>query len=51
MPRGVERKVPVPEQEMEKSNSDDLCVVCFREIVIFSVGECDHAVCFECSVR
>ncbi|XP_059475532.1 E3 ubiquitin-protein ligase ZNF598 isoform X2 [Neocloeon triangulifer] len=27
------------------------CVVCFKESEIFSVGECDHPVCFECSTR
>ena len=44
------------------SNSDDLdssqeegnnpsCVVCFRKVKIYSIGECDHAVCHECSIR
>lgn len=27
------------------------CVVCFKEAEIFSVGECDHPVCYECSTR
>lgn len=35
----------------KKSESEDPCVVCFRECKYFSVGECDHPVCFECSTR
>nr|XP_032520590.1 E3 ubiquitin-protein ligase ZNF598 [Danaus plexippus plexippus] len=27
------------------------CVVCFKTVVYFSIGECDHPVCFECSTR
>lgn len=30
---------------------DELCVVCFRPVEIYSVGECDHPVCYECSTR
>ncbi|CAO1321783.1 unnamed protein product [Diamesa hyperborea] len=30
---------------------NDNCVVCFREIDIFSIGECNHPVCHECSAR
>lgn len=30
---------------------NDNCVVCFREIEIFSIGECNHPVCQECSAR
>lgn len=29
----------------------DNCVVCFREMEIFSLGECNHPVCYECSAR
>ncbi|KAJ8883750.1 hypothetical protein PR048_015604 [Dryococelus australis] len=29
----------------------ETCVVCFKNVTIFSVGECDHAVCYECSTR
>lgn len=28
---------------------DKTCVVCFKIVDIFSVGECDHPVCYECS--
>lgn len=34
-----------------ESFEEDPCVVCFRECKYFSVGECDHPVCFECSTR
>ncbi|XP_066259640.1 E3 ubiquitin-protein ligase ZNF598 [Euwallacea similis] len=33
------------------SDSDNLCVVCFKDVKIYSVGVCDHPVCFECSTR
>lgn len=28
---------------------DKTCVVCFKIVDIFSIGECDHPVCYECS--
>ncbi|XP_055321640.1 E3 ubiquitin-protein ligase ZNF598 [Sitodiplosis mosellana] len=33
------------------SESDKTCVVCFKIVDIFSIGECDHPVCYECSTR
>lgn len=27
------------------------CVVCFKNVEIYSIGECDHPVCYECSTR
>lgn len=30
---------------------EEVCVVCFRRLEIYSVGECDHPVCYECSTR
>ncbi|KAF6200717.1 hypothetical protein GE061_005161 [Apolygus lucorum] len=30
---------------------ENTCVVCFKEVEIFSIGQCDHPVCFECSTR
>ncbi|KAF4529921.1 hypothetical protein B566_EDAN018058 [Ephemera danica] len=32
---------------------DDIntCVVCFKNVEFYSVGQCDHPVCFECSTR
>lgn len=30
---------------------DNTCVVCFKVVEIFSIGECDHPVCYECSTR
>nr|XP_026488234.1 E3 ubiquitin-protein ligase ZNF598 [Vanessa tameamea] len=32
-------------------NDNTTCVVCFKNVVYFSIGECDHPVCFECSTR
>ncbi|XP_050670771.1 E3 ubiquitin-protein ligase ZNF598 [Leptidea sinapis] len=33
------------------SNENTTCVVCFKNVLYFSIGECDHPVCFECSTR
>lgn len=35
------------------ASADDgnACVVCFKNVDLFSVGECDHPVCYECSTR
>jgi len=34
------------------SESDgNICVVCFKSVDIFSIGICDHPVCYECSTR
>ncbi|KAL1495013.1 hypothetical protein ABEB36_010503 [Hypothenemus hampei] len=33
------------------TEGDNLCVVCFKNVEIYSIGICDHAVCFECSTR
>ncbi|KAG8224850.1 hypothetical protein J437_LFUL005453 [Ladona fulva] len=32
-------------------NSENICVVCFKVVEIYSIGECDHPVCYECSTR
>lgn len=31
--------------------NDNTCVVCFKVVEIYSIGECDHPVCYECSTR
>lgn len=31
--------------------TDDICVLCCRNISIYAVGICDHHVCYECSTR
>lgn len=41
---------------MSRNNDDDsynenTCVVCFKNVDIYSVGDCDHPVCYECSTR
>ncbi|KAJ8916113.1 hypothetical protein NQ315_004480, partial [Exocentrus adspersus] len=33
------------------SYNENLCVVCFKNVEIYSIGVCDHPVCFECSTR
>lgn len=33
------------------SYDENACVVCFKNVDLFSVGECDHPVCYECSTR
>ncbi|EDV37784.1 uncharacterized protein Dana_GF13628 [Drosophila ananassae] len=30
---------------------DNACVVCFKNVDIYSIGDCDHPVCYECSTR
>ncbi|XP_045476848.1 E3 ubiquitin-protein ligase ZNF598 [Harmonia axyridis] len=32
-------------------DNENLCVLCFKNVEIYSIGICDHAVCFECSTR
>lgn len=32
-------------------DSENACVVCFKNVEIYSIGECDHPVCYECSTR
>ncbi|KAK6643182.1 hypothetical protein RUM43_004685 [Polyplax serrata] len=36
-----------------KSNEgqENICVVCFKNVEIYSIGSCDHMVCYECSTR
>ncbi|KAF5290869.1 hypothetical protein FQR65_LT11508 [Abscondita terminalis] len=36
---------------LNSSESENACVVCFKNVDLFSVGVCDHPVCFECSTR
>lgn len=40
------------DQEAQNSiDNENLCVVCFKTAEIYSIGVCDHPVCFECSTR
>lgn len=32
-------------------NDNNTCVVCFKNVLYYSIGECDHPVCYECSTR
>ncbi|EDW32892.1 GL10221 [Drosophila persimilis] len=36
---------------LDTSNDDNACVVCFKNFDIYSIGDCDHPVCYECSTR
>ncbi|CAG9860455.1 unnamed protein product [Phyllotreta striolata] len=38
-------------QLANSSESENICIVCFKNVEIYSIGSCDHAVCFECSTR
>lgn len=38
-------------EQTDKDPSAVSCVVCFKHTEIFSIGECDHVVCYECSAR
>lgn len=33
------------------SADDNTCVLCFKNVEIYSIGDCDHPVCHECSTR
>lgn len=33
------------------ATAENACCVCFRDVGIYSIGTCDHPVCFECSTR
>lgn len=35
----------------ENSNPDNACVVCFKNVEIYSIGMCEHPVCHDCSTR
>ncbi|XP_032585585.1 E3 ubiquitin-protein ligase ZNF598 [Drosophila mojavensis] len=35
----------------QPGNDDNACVVCFKNVEIYSIGDCDHPVCYECSTR
>ncbi|XP_023177787.2 E3 ubiquitin-protein ligase ZNF598 [Drosophila hydei] len=35
----------------QSGNDDNACVVCFKNVEIYSIGDCDHPVCYECSTR
>ncbi|XP_035911847.1 LOW QUALITY PROTEIN: E3 ubiquitin-protein ligase ZNF598 [Anopheles stephensi] len=45
--KAVQDKAAVSEAE----TTETLCVVCFKPIVYFAIGECDHLCCYECSTR
>ncbi|KAI5728761.1 hypothetical protein M8J77_020695 [Diaphorina citri] len=32
-------------------NPDEPCVVCFKKVRYYSIGSCDHPVCYECCTR
>jgi hypothetical protein len=36
---------------MSDEDEEDTCVVCFKNADLYSVGQCDHPVCYECSTR
>ncbi|XP_033254091.1 E3 ubiquitin-protein ligase ZNF598-like [Drosophila miranda] len=36
---------------LDTSNDDNACVVCFKNFDIYSIGDCDHPVCYECLTR
>jgi len=32
-------------------NNSNICVVCYKNVDIYSIGMCEHPVCYECSTR
>ena len=37
--------------DMSSDSIENTCVVCFKSVEIYSIGICDHPVCYECSTR
>lgn len=49
-PMKIHEASEIPQQAANQlTESDKTCVVCFKIVDIFSIGECDHPVCYECS--
>lgn len=38
-------------QPSSEETERDACVLCCKEVEIYSIGECDHPICYECSTR
>ncbi|XP_017061988.1 E3 ubiquitin-protein ligase ZNF598 [Drosophila ficusphila] len=47
----VENSVKPEPADTQVGNDDNACVVCFKNVDIYSIGDCDHPVCYECSTR
>lgn len=45
----IESNEDVTKNAVLEKEADKTCVVCFKIVDIFSIGECDHPVCYECS--
>ncbi|XP_049289640.1 E3 ubiquitin-protein ligase ZNF598 [Anopheles funestus] len=45
------QKIVQEKNVSEGETTEMLCVVCFKPIVYFAIGECDHLCCYECSTR
>ena len=35
----------------DSTGSGNTCIVCYRNVNIYSIGMCEHPVCYECSTR
>ena len=46
----AQRKV-VSEAREGEEEEEDCCQVCMNQLTVFSVGRCDHTICFLCSTR
>jgi len=53
LPTAVTEEPPTTVKQGYNDSNNDLntCVVCFKTVDIYSIGECDHPVCYECSAR
>lgn len=48
------REISIPAATMSGSNdsfNNNTCVVCYKNVDIYSIGMCEHPVCYECSTR
>ncbi|XP_070497281.1 E3 ubiquitin-protein ligase ZNF598 [Chironomus tepperi] len=39
------------QNNIQQPENENTCVVCFKKTFIFSIGSCNHPVCYECSAR
>ncbi|XP_017015326.2 E3 ubiquitin-protein ligase ZNF598 [Drosophila takahashii] len=55
VPSSTPAEHPATKQETPENQTvgidDNACVVCFKNVDIYSIGDCDHPVCYECSTR
>ena len=49
--KGPSEEMGRKREESEGDDGEGLCQVCMNKMTVFSVGQCNHAICFVCSTR